>query len=119
MTLLYLILVSGIIGAAMGATVFFSKEEPYKIEIIVASALRNILVGLLIMFTVFGLYLFTTPTLLSLVGFGALYGFLSTLVVFISKGRDKFISHLPMLALGTVAGVLTGLACYVMEAILK
>jgi len=107
MTTLNLILLSGSIGGAMGATVFFAKDEPYKIEIVIASVIRNILVGILIAQSITLKFIFAEPTLPVSLGYGTLYGFLSILVVFFLKGeinlkriyRLSYSAHLPVLLL--------------------
>lgn len=114
-----LILISGAIGAAVGAVIFFAKNEPNKIELTLAYALRNILTGLLIGYTVVMRHLFSAPSLRGLLAFGALYGFLNILVVYLGQGRSKFATNVPMLVIGTLTGALTGLAFYLIPAALK
>ena len=116
---LILIFISGAIGAAVGAVIFFAKDEPNKIELTLAYALRNILTGLLIGYTVVMRHLFANPTLRSLLFFGAVYGFLNMLVVYLGQGRSKFATNLPMLVIGTLTGVVTGLAFYLIPDALK
>ena len=99
------LLLGALMGSVSGASVFFVKDEENKLSVFLASVLRNILLGLLIGFT-----LEDNNTLIRALLFGALYGLLSGLVVFLVQGGFKKKEHLPIIyfsiAIGIVLAVL-------------
>jgi hypothetical protein len=104
MNLIVVLAVSALIGALLGALIFFEPKEPYKVEIVIASTFRNSLVGLLI-----GFSLNIDSSWLSGVGYGLLYGLVSGLMVFFAKGGFKS-KDTPYVILGaTITGGLMGL----------
>ena len=104
MSLLIVMLVGAGFGALVGAFIFFEKRELYKIEILLASVLRNALVALMV-----GLSVRPGSSRLVCGGFGLLYGFWSGMIVFLAKGGLK--SHdAPFVLPGAkLIGALTGL----------
>jgi len=84
MSLTVVLLTGGIIGLLLGAGIYFEPKEPYKLEIMIGSTIRSILVSLLT-----GYSLSAHSTWYAGIGFGLLYGFASGLVVFFAKGGFK------------------------------
>src|SRR5690242_6724690 len=84
MNITAVLLAGGAIGLLTGAGIFFEPREPYKLEIMIASTIRSILVAILIGFSL-------TPgsRWYSGVLWGFLYGFATGLVVFLAKGGFK------------------------------
>ena len=84
MNVVVVLLIGAVMGALGGVGIFFEPREPYKVEILLASTLKGILISLL--------------TALSLgdnglwwhgAGYGMLYGFSFGLVIFLAKGAFK------------------------------
>jgi hypothetical protein len=100
---LSVVLVSGAVGALTGASIFFVKEEPNKGEVFIATTLRNGLVGLLTAFSIQ-----FNNSLLAGLAYGGLYGFISSLVVFLALGGLKSKHHLVIVISGTIVGIITG-----------
>ncbi len=69
------------IGLLLGASIFFEAKEPYKLEIMIASTIRSMLVALLT-----GFSLSSQSSWLAGAGLGMLYGCAAGLVVFLAKG---------------------------------
>jgi hypothetical protein len=105
MNLIIVLTVSAIIGGLLGALIFFEPKEPYKIQVVIASTIRNTLVGLLI-----GFSLNIKSSWLIGVGYGLVYGLLSGLMVFFAQGGFKSKDAPYFIILGTtITGGLTGL----------
>ena len=105
MNLIVVIIVSALIGGLLGALIFFEPKEPYKVEVVIASTIRNTLVGLLTAFS-----LTMNSSWISGVGYGLLYGLLSGLMVFFAQGgfKSKDVPYVIILST-TITGGLTGL----------
>lgn len=93
-----------LVGLLLGLTILFEPEEPYKIEIILASTLRNVLVALLT-----GLSLTARSSALVGTGYGLVYGFAFGLVIFLAKGAFRSRSAPHVIPGATFAGGLSGL----------
>ena len=81
MNLLAVLIIGGFIGAIEGGSIFFAKEEPYKVEIFFAATLKGVLVSLIT-----GLSLSPQSLWWYGLGYGSLYGLAFALVVFFAKG---------------------------------
>ena len=104
MNILTAFLIGACVHALVGAGVFFAKEEPYKVQIFVATILKGLLVALLIGFS---LQARVSRGVWTGVGYGLLYGFAFGIVVFLAKGADfKTTPHL--LSGSVIQGVITG-----------
>ena len=104
MNILTTLLIGACVHALVGAGVFFAKEEPYKVQIFVATILKGLLVALLIGFS---LQARVSRGVWIGVGYGLLYGFAFGIVVFLAKGADfKTTPHL--LSGSVIQGVITG-----------
>ena len=103
MNLTTVLLVGAIIGAAGGAGIFFSKEEPYKVPIFLASTLRGVLVSLLTAYA-----LTPTATWVRGAGLGAGFGLATGLVVFLAKGGFRSKDAPYILPSSVVTGAITG-----------
>lgn len=97
------LLLGALVGAFNGTSIFFVKEEPYKMQVFLATVMRNAFVGLITYFT---LHAHTAwwNALLS----GTLYGFLLGLVVVLAKGGNKK-HHLVILPFSALTGSAIGL----------
>lgn len=96
-----IVLIIGIlVGGLAGGSIFFVREEPYKVETFLATTLRSVLVSLLTGFSLNALSLWWQA-----VGFGSLYGLATILVVFLAEGGFKKGKDAPYLLIG---GVVTG-----------
>ena len=89
--------------AAIAATVYFAPAEPYKPQIVIASAIRGALVGLLVAYPL-------TPGApwWHGAGRGALYGSWTAAIVFFAKGGFKSKDAPFILPTGLVVGAITG-----------
>ena len=104
MNILTTLLIGTSVHALIGASVFFAKEEPYKVQIFVATILKGLLVALLIGFSLQGR---VSRGVWIGVGYGLLYGLAFGIVVFLAKGADfKTTPHL--LSGSVIQGVITG-----------
>lgn len=105
MNLIVVLIASAIIGGLLGALIFFEPKEPYQLEIVIASTIRNTFVGLLT-----GFSLNMNSSWLSGVGYGMVYGLLSGLMVFFAQGGFKSKDAPYFIILGTtITGALTGI----------
>lgn len=104
MNFMIVIATGGIIGLLLGASIFFEPKEPYKLEIMIASTIRNTLVALLT-----GYSLASQSSWYSGLGMGLLYGFAFGLVVFLAKGGFKSKDAPYVVPGAAVAGGLAGL----------
>lgn len=93
-----------IIGALDGVGIFFVPEEPYKVEIFLAAILKGLLVSLLT-----GLSLNVQSLWWQGLGYGALYGFLLALMVFLAKGGFKKKDAPYVVPFGIVTGGIIGI----------
>jgi hypothetical protein len=96
--------VGTLIGLLLGLGILFEPKEPYKVEIILASTLRNVLVALLI-----GMTLSSRSSALAGTGYGLVYGFAFGLVIFLAKGAFRSGSAPYVVPGAALAGGLTGL----------
>ena len=104
MNILTTLLIGACVHALVGAGVFFAKEEPYKVQIFMATILKGLLVALLIGFS---LQARVSRGVWTGVGYGLLYGLAFGIVVFLAKGADfKTTPHL--LSGSVIQGVITG-----------
>jgi hypothetical protein len=100
--------IGGVIHALIGAGVFFSPEEPYKIQIFVATTIKGLLVALLIGFSLRASQGMGTGAM-----YGLLYGFAFGLVVFLAKGAS--VGTTPYLIGGSVIqGIISGVLIVVL-----
>ena len=102
---LLIVLLAGLgLGLLIGGSIFFEPKEPYKIEIMIASTLRSILVALIT-----GLSLNAGSSWMAGTGYGLLYGFSFGLVVFLAKGGFKS-KDAPFVVLGSsISGGIAGI----------
>jgi len=107
MNLSLVILIGSVAGALDGVGIFFEPKEPYKIEILFAAVLKGILVSVTT-----ALSLTTQSAWLAAAGFGALYGFLFGLVIFLAKGAFKSKDAPYVVPSGIILGLLTGLSVW-------
>ena len=92
-----------IIGLLTGAGIFFEPDEPYKVEIFLASTIRSVLVALLT-----GFSLASGSSWLTGAGFGLLYGFVFGVVIFLAKGGFKSKDAPFVVLASSVSGILIG-----------
>jgi hypothetical protein len=104
MNILTTLIIGACVHALVGAGVFFAKEEPYKVQIFVATILKGLLVALLIAFS---LRARVSQGVWAGVGYGLLYGLAFGVVVFLAKGAD-FKSTPHLLSGSVIQGVITG-----------
>jgi hypothetical protein len=103
MNLLAVLLIGAIVGAIEGGSVFFARDEPYKMEITLAATLKGLLVGLLT-----ALSLHPHSPWWQAAGMGSLYGLGFALVVFLANGGFKGHDAPYVVPSGVVAGPLIG-----------
>ena len=103
MKLLVVLSIGGVVGAIEGGSVFFARDEPYKLEITLAATLKGVLVGLLT-----ALSLHPHSPWWQAVGLGSLYGLGFALVVFLAKGAFKSREAPYVVPSGIVTGALIG-----------
>ena len=103
MNLFAVLIIGGFIGAIEGGSVFFAREEPYKLEILVAATLKGLLVSLLT-----GLSLTAQSLWWHGAGYGSLYGLVFALVVFLAKGGFKSKDAPYLVPSGLVTGGIIG-----------
>ena len=104
MNLALVLIIGTAIGALEGASIFFEPAEPYKVEILLAATLKNMLVSLTT-----GLSLTTLSHWWHGVGYGALYGLAFGLVVFLAKGAFKSKDAPYVVPSGVIICAVTGL----------
>jgi hypothetical protein len=100
MNTMIVLLIGGLVGALSGGSLFFVREEPYKVETFLATTIRSILVSLLTGFSLNPLSVWWQE-----LGFGSLYGLATILVVFLAEGGFKKSRDAPYIMIG---GVVTG-----------
>jgi hypothetical protein len=103
MSLISAILLAAAIHAVMASPIFWVKEEPYKLQVLLASTLRGGLVGLLIAFTIQ-----PGSAWWSGLGYGVLYGLLTGLVVWLASGGWASKGKPFILISSVVTGGITG-----------
>lgn len=103
MNVLMTLAIGGLVHAVIGAGVFFSAEEPHKLQIFAATTIKGLLVALLIGFSL------QIPQGIGIGAmYGLLYGFAFGLVVFLAKGAS--FGTTPYLIGGSVVqGIVSGL----------
>ena len=105
MNIILVLLVGVMVGALTGGSLFLEKNEPYKVETLLATIIRNTLVSLLAGFSLKSGNVWWLG-----IGFGALYGLSTILVVFLAEGGFKKSKDAPyMLIGGLVTGAIIGL----------
>jgi hypothetical protein len=88
----------------VGAGIFFAKEEPHKVHILLATIIKGLLVALLILFS---LESRGSQNVWAGAGFGLLYGLAFGVMVFLAKGGSfKTTPHI--LGGSILQGVITG-----------
>jgi hypothetical protein len=103
MHLIAVLIIGGFMGAVDGGGIFFAREEPYKVEIFLAATLKGLLVSLLT-----GLSLSAQSLWWQAAGYGALYGLLFALVVFLAKGGFRSKDAPYVVPSGLVTGAVIG-----------
>ena len=104
MNLLTTLVIGACAHALVGAGIFFAKEEPYKVQIFIATILKGLLVALLIGFS---LQARVSQGVWAGVFDGAIFGLAFGLVIFLAKGADlKSTPH--VLSGSIIQGILTG-----------
>lgn len=98
------IIVGALVGLLLGLSILFETREPYKVEIILASTLRNVLVAMLT-----GMSLSPNSSALAGCSYGLVYGFAFGLVIFLAKGAFRSRSAPFVVPGAAFAGGLTGL----------
>jgi hypothetical protein len=73
------------VHALLGAGIFWAKEEPYKVQIFIATILKGLFAALLIAFSVQEL---ESATMWAGAMFGLFYGLAFGVVVFLAKGAN-------------------------------
>jgi hypothetical protein len=74
--IIVVLVIGGVIGALDGVGIFFARDEPFKVEILIAAILKGILVALLT-----GLSLASSSAWWQGALYGLLYGFVFALVI--------------------------------------
>ena len=104
MNLLTTLVIGACAHALVGAGIFFAKEEPYKVQIFIATILKGLLVALLIGFS---LQARVSKGIWTGVLYGAVFGLVFGFVIFLAKGADlKSTPH--VLSGSIIQGILTG-----------
>jgi len=98
------LIIGATVGAIEGGSVFFAREEPYKVEITLAAALKGLLTGLLI-----GFSLGLRDPWWKGAAFGSLYGLALALVVFLAKGGFRSKDAPYVVPAGLVSGAVIGI----------
>ena len=99
-SMLRVLAIGGFVHLLLGATVYFSKEEPNKVSIVAATTLKGLLVALLVAMTIA-----PEPTWLNGLLYGAFFGVAQGLVVALAKGFKSA----PYVGVGSfVQGIVTG-----------
>jgi hypothetical protein len=96
--------VGAIVGLLLGLGILFEPKEPFKLEIILAATLRNVLVAMLT-----GMSLSVKSSALAGTGYGLVYGFVFGLVIYLAKGAFRSRSAPYVIPGAAFAGALTGL----------
>ncbi len=100
MNTVVVLLIGVVVGGLSGASLFFVPEEPYKVQTLLASIIRCMLVSLLT-----GFSLSPVSAWRQGLGFGCLYGLATILVVILAEGGFKKGKEAQYLL---IAGVVTG-----------
>ncbi|HEY6161664.1 MAG TPA: hypothetical protein VI112_10585 [Bacteroidia bacterium] len=100
-------LIGALIGAVNGTSIFFVREEPYKLAIFTATIFRNSFVGLLTWFTLHA----TTPWWMALAS-GTVYGTLLGGAVMLAQGKFRNRQHLVILPFSALTGAAIGLVLW-------
>ena len=103
MRLIQVIGVGAAVGALAGAGIFFAPNEPYPLEIFLASTLRVSLVAL-----VTALTLREKCSWLKGLGYGLLYGLVTGVIVFLSKGGIKSMDAPFVIPSALITGAIVG-----------
>jgi hypothetical protein len=110
MSLLAVLFLGVLIGAAGGAGIYFAKEEPYKTPIFLATMVRGGLVSLLTAYAI-------TPggSWLRGAALGGSFGLATGLVVFLAKGGFRGRDARYILPSSLVTGALTGILLVLLQ----
>ena len=104
MNLLTTLVIGACAHAFIGAGIFFAKEEPYKVQIFIATILKGLLVALLMCSS---LQARASREIWAGVLDGAIFGLAFGFVIFLAKGADlKSTPHI--LSGSIIQGILTG-----------
>ena len=104
MNVLTTLVIGACAHALVGSGIFFAKEEPYKVQIFIATILKGLLVALLIGFS---LQTRVSQGVWAGVFYGAIFGLAFGFVIFLAKGADlKSTPH--VLSGSIIQGILTG-----------
>ena len=98
------LLIGAIIGALNGISIFFVKEEVYKIEVFLATTLRNAMVGQLVFYA-----LEPDDKWWYALVYGGSFGFVLGLVVFLAGGGFKNRHQIMVLPMSLFTGMLIGI----------
>ena len=96
-------LVAAGIHAVMAAPIVWVKEEPYKLQVLLASTLRGAIVGFMLGLTIHSGHGWLDPAVK-----GAVYGLLTGLVVWLAGGGWASKSKPFILISSIVTGAITG-----------
>jgi hypothetical protein len=104
MKFLSVIFIGALISALNGVGIFFALDEPYKVQIFMATILKGMLTALLIGYTIEkGQVNYARGLIL-----GTLYGFFFGLVIFLAKG-GMYHTTPYVIPSSIVTGLITGL----------
>jgi hypothetical protein len=96
-----ILIIGGCVHAVLGAGIFFVKEEPFKSKIFFATAIKGLLVALLIGFSL------KTQSVWDGALYGLLYGLAFGVVIFLAKGAS--FKTTPHVLIGSIIqGAVTG-----------
>src|SRR5438046_2078563 len=104
MNVLTTLVIGACAHALVGSGIFFAKEEPYKVQIFIATVLKGLLVALLIGFS---LQARVSKGISTGMLYGASFGLVFGFVIFLAKGAD-FKSTPHVLSGSIIQGMLTG-----------
>ncbi len=103
MDLTSVLLLGAVVGVGGGAGIFWAKEEPYKVQILLASTLRGVLVSLLTAYA-----LTPSASWVRGAGLGAVFGLATGTMVFLAKGGFRSKDAPYILPSSLVTGAITG-----------
>ncbi len=104
MSVVMVLLTGAVMGALGGIGIFFEPREPYKVEILLASTLKGVLISLLTALSLGG-----SRSWWHGAGYGMLYGFSFGLVIFLAKGAFKSKDAPYVVPSSIVVGLIIGL----------
>jgi hypothetical protein len=102
--LMRILIIGGVVHLLLGASVYFSKDEPNKPGIVAATTLKGLLVALLVALTIA-----PDPGWQNGIVYGALYGAAHGLVITLAKGfKSAPYVLVGSIIQGCITGVLIG-----------